>query len=94
MAYFLITESNNWADEIDVEAFQLIKGESAESVIAGIVDQYEYPTEIYIGTNEEIEFETREDAVDTLVVQEITEEEFNSMSTLFGKTSFGTGALL
>ena len=98
--YFLVKESGCWADEFNLEGFKVVEAENSEAAIDKVIKQrtdQSYPIELYFGTNESQTYESREELVNDLGVQEITEEEFKVLNKLFPdcKTSaFGTTAIL
>lgn len=103
MKYFLITESHNYADEFDFEAFMTAEAKSLEDLntkIKRCLDEEfagRRPSrrgiEIYFGTNEYITFESVDEMVSSLQIQEITQEEYGVLNTVLGG-SFGMSVLL
>jgi hypothetical protein len=98
MKYYLVIESNDYADEFDIEGFKVFKSENEESLEIQLIDDQEFPCEKYFGTNEAIEFETKEDFLESLSIVEITEEELKVLKKLFGKDitkyAFGTTSII
>src|SRR5690349_8465220 len=80
---------------------------SAKDFLKGIIDDIEkehldeddlleespYPFTKYIGSNEDVEFESRDDIKRDLTIKEISKSEYNTLSKLLGE-SYGVTALL
>ena len=100
MKYWLVTESGNYADEFNLEAMQIFEGETEAEVLDSVFEDRlsdeeddEWPKEFYFGTNECIEYDSKEELYDSVSITEITKEEYDTINKLLG-TSFGTGAIL
>lgn len=101
MKYYLVKEKANWADEFDIQGFKLFKSESIINLENQIIDSVTvdeiFPTELYFGTNEWQEYESREDLLRDLEIIEISETQYMGILYLFPyceQTAFGTTAIL
>lgn len=90
----LVKFESNWADEMDVVGFKLMTElewndfKEAARFILG-----KEPFTFYVGTNEEITWETYDDFIKSLKVKNITDEEESLIDKLFfkkGWKQFGT----
>lgn len=88
MSNILFIQKMNWADEIDLKGFMLWTKEEWEEHLQYIKDEFEFPHYAYVGTNQNIRFDTLEEWLDTLEIKEITEEETNIIKRLFGKNDY------
>lgn len=99
---YLVKEDSNWADEFGLQGFKLVKADNEEEVIEQVVrnctDKDEkFPIELYFGTNEFQEYDTKEDLINDLSIQEITEDDVKVLLKLFPNcysTAFGTTAII
>lgn len=102
--HYLVIEDTNWADEMDIQGFQLVKSKKdVKNLKEEILDKIEasggedsdvYPLTTYIGSNQELECESRSELSRTIKVKPITPEEYNSIKKVFGTTSFGNFGFL
>lgn len=69
----LIKYDSNWADEIDIDGFIVLSDELHDNFIEAI-NRIEY-LEFYIGTNEEIIYESPEEILNDLEISDITVEQ-------------------
>lgn len=83
MKYFLIKFSDNWADEMDIRGFETFT-ESEYNEYISQLDKIEYPVEVGIGTNESLEYLSKEDYLRKLTVVEIEQSELDTLNKLFG----------
>jgi hypothetical protein len=85
MNYYFIKSSANYADEFDVDGFQLLimqiqkSEETLEDFEKNFYNQIE---------NESIEIEDRQELKNCVTIKQITEEEYNCISKLIG-TNYG-----
>jgi hypothetical protein len=96
MKKYLVKESSDWADEFDIEGFKIIEAESEEKVEEKLIDGRKFPCELYFGTNEAQEYETKEELLNDVEIVEISEEEVKVFEKFFGnlRNAFGTTAIL
>jgi len=66
---------HDWSDEFDVYGIKLISEEKWERKKEFIRNVQDYPYEFGFGTNEEIVFEEPKDLINSIDVDEITDEE-------------------
>ena len=100
MKYFIATESGNYADEFDLEKMQLVKAKSREEALERVFadaladdEEEEWPKEFYFGTNEAVEYDSKEELFEAISLQELTKQEYDTIEKYLG-TSFGTGGIL
>lgn len=99
MKYYIVKENSNYADEFDIEGFKLCQATSIDQVKQDILEQYadedgiDYPLELYFGSNESQSYNSEEELFNDLIIQEISEIEYNSIIKILGK-SYGTRAIL
>ena len=99
MNNFLVKESADYADEFNCEGFKIIKGESKENVIDGLIENQggDFPMECCFGTNESLQFDNKNEFIQALNIIQITDEEVTILKKLFpncDKHSFGTTGIL
>lgn len=82
MKYFLVTFDDNWADEMDIEGFAVATEDQLELFKRDLMAA-NYPTEIYIGSNQSIGYNDFDDYWACVDHEEITLEEYNLISKLF-----------
>jgi hypothetical protein len=88
MRYYLVTYFDNWSDEFDIEGFVLQTEDELQQMFDA-ARSVSYPSTLYFGTNEFVEYESFEDWRDHLDIKEITKEVFEEMTKL-GIKGFGT----
>ena len=102
--YFLVRYSVDYADEFDVEGMKIF----TEAEYNSFLDNQSYAKdleekgerevgewgmiELYFGTNEFLSFDSVDEVIKALEVQEITEQEFNTLKSL-GLDSFGESTI-
>jgi hypothetical protein len=86
MKNLLVKYKGDWADELEVEGFWITTKEKYEKWLIEIKNFFPYT--YYIGTNEEIEYESLDSLQYHLSVKEITQEQFDNLKVVFGD-SFG-----
>ena len=86
MTHLLVKTSNNWADEIDTEGFAIFTKEAYFSHLKQAEDAFagDQEIELYIGTNEEINFPDYKDYVKQIEVQELNFTEVLIICKAFG----------
>ena len=90
MKYFIVKQQCDYADEFYTNGLQLFEAESRQKLIKDLVpEDIKFPTEKWFGTNEAIEFYTKEDYLNSLKITEITEEEYKITQKVVG-IIFGT----
>ena len=75
MAYVLVKEYHDWADEFSTYGFAIYEKEKFYEDLKFLEENWREDTELYFGTNEAMEWESFEDLKRGLEVLEITEEE-------------------
>jgi hypothetical protein len=86
----LIKWDSNWADEMDIEGFIIVSKEKAKEFKKQLKD-YDSYFEVYVGTNEDIEYGSGEELLNELTFKTITEEEAKTIKKFFGESSGHTG---
>lgn len=89
MKYYLCTFADSWADEIDLTGFVILNDVEKDIVVATIRKEYKHGGTICFGTNEDNEYGSLYEIMDTLDFKEITPVEYNAIKKAFGTTSFG-----
>jgi len=87
----IITWSDNWADEMDIEGFVITNLDEAKEWYESMKN-YNENFEICIGTNEEIYYQNGEEFIKTITLRKLSEENFSILNETigdkFGHTSF------
>lgn len=102
MKYFLVIESDCYADEFDLSAFAIYSSLSEEYLKMEIKIALEeghgkFPLELYFGTNEPMEYESFESLMKSLSIKEISKQEKINLENFFPVLKnghFGTSAIL
>lgn len=91
MEYLLIKYRDNWADEIDVEGFVVVKKSDWEALLNKMQAFFSarISWEFGIGTNEEIYYSTFKEWEKTLKYTELSEVEFIIISKVFNAVGNG-----
>lgn len=90
MKNYIVKFDDNYADEFDMEGFRLFKAESEDAIKDSLVDErVTFPCERYFGTNEAMDYDSKEQYFNAISIVEISEEEFNIISKYFPR-GFGT----
>lgn len=79
----LIKWDSNWADEMSIDGFIITSKSSADSFKKQL-KECKYSFEVYVGTNEDIEYGSGEELLNELTFKKITEEEANVIKKFFG----------
>jgi hypothetical protein len=88
MKYYLYKYSANWADEMDVAGFMLLTELEKDMALASIKKKFRKGGTVSIGTNEEIEYSDSDEVMNDVSITEISKQDYDTISRLFG-TSFG-----
>lgn len=86
MSKLLVIFTGNWADEMDVEGFMFVS-EAAWEYKQKEWANTEFPVELGIGTNEELEYEKLSEYISEFKIQKVTEEEEQLIRKLFNMNS-------
>jgi hypothetical protein len=81
----LVICKSNYADEFDTEGFAVWTDEEWKEFQANTT----FPSYVYIGTNEEIQFDSLEEWKRCFTAKTITDEEAKRFNKLFGNEPFG-----
>lgn len=82
-SYYKVNYSSNYADEFDVNGFQVFSGEELNSFVNDIKKTFKEGEYTHnIGTNECIEYSTMKDLVATFTVQKLTETQYKVLDEL------------
>jgi hypothetical protein len=91
MEKVLLKWSSNWADEMDVEGFDIMKKTEWEEFKKKVRKMKNFC--VYIGTNEEIDYANGEDLLAEIKVKKISPEEERIIKKFVGST-FGFTSFL
>ena len=95
MNKYLVIETANWADEFDIQGFKIIEADSIKEVEDKLTNTLSFPCELGFGTNEDQYYNTKEELLNDIEINLISEEEFKVLDKLFEiKYSFGVTAIL
>jgi len=83
----LLTWNSNWADEMDIQGF-IVTTQSEYDDWKTFLENKKLDFEIYVGTNEGIEYSSGAELLAEVDVEDITSEEMNVVLKMFG-TEFG-----
>ena len=75
--YYLVTFQSNWADEMDVEGGRIMTEKEKEKYFASIKKEFDEQGSYtyYIGTNQDINFDTYEELDESFSIDKISKEE-------------------
>lgn len=82
----LLKWSSNWADEMDIEGISIMKSDEWKAYKKKL--ELKKSFSLYVGTNEEIEYESGEDLIAEIKVKKITPEEEKVIKKFIG-SEFG-----
>lgn len=83
MSNILVEWNSNWADEMDVEGWSVLSEEEVSDLKTNLNNR-EGNFSVYIGTNEDITYSCGKDMLDELTFKEISYDESNVLTKLFG----------
>lgn len=86
--YYIVIYRDNWADEFDIEAFQLFTEKEWLDATDSIDRSNDEQREIYFGTNEFIEISPKE-FFRNAIITELSLSRYNLIKNIIGET-FGT----
>lgn len=95
MSTVLVKFARGWADEFDVENFEVIENTTVEELKETIKEALNFEEEYYFGTNEGWEFS--ELGLENFTFRVLEEAEYELLKNLFGvryngQVEFGTGS--
>lgn len=79
----LVKYDDNWADEMDIEGFTIVSDEAWEKFVSFVSPERFSNYTFYIGTNEEIEFDSVEDIFRALAAINISPEDAKAIKDNF-----------
>lgn len=86
--------SGNWNDEIYVDGF-VIMNKKDMTYLSSILKKYKNPISVSLGFGDYIEYDNGKDLLEEISFQEITPEEFETITKFFGKSNdFGDNLIL
>ncbi len=85
MSWVLVQLNDNWADEMDLDGFQIMDEEKWK-ISEERLRRSENYIEIYVGTNEEIDYRNGKDFLKSLTIISISDDQFDFIKKTFGKT--------
>ena len=89
----LVSMSTDWFDEMDVDGFQVMTRAEWNTYFASLGTEIIFPHISYVGTNEEVDFETKEGYLYHISVYPLTEVQSISIKEIIG-TCYGFTPLL
>lgn len=89
MKYYLYKYSDNYADEFDVAGFCIMTEKQKKDSLKELRREYRNGGKVYIGSNEEIEYNSLKEAMNAINISEITKAEYETIKTLFPECQFG-----
>ncbi len=69
----LVTWNGNWADEMDLQGYTIMDKDKAKALQESI-ENAEYPLEISVGTNEQIEYNDAYEILSEITFSKISEK--------------------
>lgn len=78
--FYLLTYDDNWSDEMDIDGVIVLNQEKYIKFLEA-VENFDY-TEFVIGTNQYIEYDSKEAIEDVFSVKTITKEEYDLLIQL------------
>jgi hypothetical protein len=93
MKYYLYEFEDNWADEMDLAGFAILTEIERDIALAQIRKDYKKGGSIGFGSNQDNEYDTLSDVMNTISFKEITEAEYNVIKKTLGVTFGETGPL-
>ncbi len=93
---FLVKETANWADEFDIEGFKIMEANNKEELEEKIINNKVFPCELYFGTNEWQDYNSKEQLLRDLEICEISDIEIKVFEKFFGKLdrAFGVTSII
>lgn len=94
MKYYLVKSNVNWADELDLEGFDIFTEEELEKIKKDLAheENEENVKTVYIGSNEEVEISPAEIIEEFEEADEISKDAFmiirNKLGEHFGHTKY------
>jgi hypothetical protein len=93
MKYYLYEFEDNWADEMDLAGFAILTEIEKDIALAKIRKEYKKGGSIGFGSNQDNEYDTLSDVMNTISFKKITEAEYNVIKKTLGVTFGETGPL-
>lgn len=89
----LVIYHTNWADEMDLEGFQIFSAEEWEKFQSDVraLDEQSFRFEVGFGTNESNEYKSSKEFLDEFTVTEISKEDAAKVVKLFELGPYGFG---
>lgn len=87
----LIKFTGNWADEFDVDGFQVMEAQKWLDHLEEVQEKVQFPYEHYFGTNEFIEFESFEEYRSYFHVTNISDGDAEFLKEKFDVGKYGYG---
>lgn len=87
--YYILNYEANWADEMNVEGFEIVD-ETEYQEFLDVLEKFKNNDSMesisfYIGSNEEMCYESKEALFNDITIDEISKEEFDLLSKRFGR---------
>lgn len=78
--FFMVKYEDNWADEMNIEGFMVMNSQELENWKSRIPKKYRFN----LGTNEEIEYDSKKEFLNTIKINSISVEEARFLYGHFG----------
>lgn len=91
MKHYLYKYEANWADEMDVSGFMILKETEKDMALAKIKRNFRNGGTVSIGSNEEIEYSNFDEVMNDISIEEISKENYDTINRLFGGSFGETG---
>ena len=89
MTQILVKFSANWANEISLNGWELYSRLAWGNVETAILG-HKYPTTTYVGSNQDITFNSAKELLDAYTVEQISDEDAEILKRLFPSGERGT----
>ncbi len=87
----LLVFDDNWADEFDISAWQIVDKDKWESLREQFLEKVgDNSFSFYFGTNEDMEYDNASAFIDQISEKAITSEEAKLIKKIFGCSEMGT----
>lgn len=94
MKNFMMVYSGNWNEEIDVDGF-VIMNKKEMTYLSTFLRKYKTPISVSLGFGDYVEYDNGKELLDEISFQEISPEEYCSISKFFGTSNdFGDNLIL
>ena len=90
----MMVYSGNWNEEIDVDGF-VIMNKTEITYLSKFLRKYKDPISVSLGVGDYVEYDNGKELLDEISFQEITPEEYETITKFFGSSNdFGDNLIL